>query len=144
MNIAIGTTQDRALYEDALRVRRLVFIEEQNVPEDEEIDAFEDDSFHLVLYDGQTPVGAGRLRFIDEGVGKIERICVLPSYRGRGAGRMVMEAIEQLAKTKGAKTAKLNAQTHAEPFYKKLGYTTVSGVFMDAGIPHVTMVKSLE
>ncbi len=118
MNIAIGTTQDRALYEDALRVRRLVFIEEQNVPEDEEIDAFEDDSFHLVLYDGQTPVGAGRLRFIDEGVGKIERICVLPSYRGRGAGRMVMEAIEQLAKTKGAKTAKLNAQTHAEPFYK--------------------------
>ncbi|KPC98702.1 putative N-acetyltransferase YjcF [Geobacillus sp. BCO2] len=103
MNVAIGTTQDRALYEDALRVRRIVFIEEQNVPEEEEIDAFEDDSFHLVLYDDTIPIGAGRLRFIDEGVGKIERICILPSYRGRGAGRMVMEAIEQLAKTKGAK-----------------------------------------
>lgn len=103
MNIAIGTSKNRPLYEDALRVRRLVFIEEQHVPEEEEIDQFEDDAFHLVLYDGDIPVGAGRLRFIDEGVGKIERICVLPSYRGRGAGRMVMEAIEQLAKSKGAK-----------------------------------------
>ncbi|AMX83278.1 acetyltransferase [Geobacillus subterraneus] len=144
MNIAIGTTNDRSLYEDALHVRRLVFIEEQNVPEEEEIDAFEQESSHLVLYDGEKPVAAGRLRFIDEGVGKIERICVLPSYRGCGAGRMVMEAIERLAKTKGAKKVKLNAQTHAEPFYKKLGYEVVSGVFMDAGIPHVTMVKSLE
>ncbi|WP_445613771.1 GNAT family N-acetyltransferase [Geobacillus sp. YF-1] len=144
MNIAIGTSKDRPLYEDALRVRRLVFIEEQHVPEEEEIDQFEDDAFHLVLYDGDIPVGAGRLRFIDEGVGKIERICVLPSYRGRGAGRMVMEAIEQLATSKGAKKVKLNAQTHAEPFYQKLGYTTVSDVFLDAGIPHVAMVKPLE
>ncbi|MED4360023.1 GNAT family N-acetyltransferase [Geobacillus stearothermophilus] len=144
MNVAIGTTEDRALYEDALRVRRIVFIEEQNVPEEEEIDAFEHESFHLVLYDGEQAVAAGRFRLVDEGVGKAERICVLPAYRGRGVSRMVMEALEQLAKTKGAKTAKLNAQTHAEPFYQKLGYTTVSGVFMDAGIPHVTMVKSLE
>ena len=136
MNVAIGTTEDRALYEDALRVRRIVFIEEQNVPEEEEIDAFEHESFHLVLYDGEQAVAAGRFRLVDEGVGKAERICVLPAYRGRGVGRMVMEALEQLAK--------LNAQTHAEPFYQKLGYTTVSGVFMDAGIPHVTMVKSLE
>ncbi|AGT31191.1 hypothetical protein M493_04430 [Geobacillus genomosp. 3] len=144
MNIAIGTTKDRPLYEDALHVRRLVFIEEQNVPEEEEIDAFEQESSHLVLYDGEKPVAAGRLRLIGESIGKAERICVLPSYRGRGAGRMVMEALERLAKTKGAKKVKLNAQTHAEPFYEKLGYETVSGVFMDAGIPHVTMVKSLE
>jgi predicted GNAT family N-acyltransferase len=114
------------------------------VPEEDEIDAFEQESSHLVLYDGEKPVAAGRLRFIDEGVGKIERICVLPSYRGRGVGQMVMAAIEQLAKTKGAKKVKLNAQTHAEPFYKKLGYEVISDVFMDAGIPHVTMVKSLE
>jgi len=144
MNIAIGTTNDRSLYEDALHVRRLVFIEEQNVPEEEEIDEFEQESLHFVLYDDEKPVAAGRLRFIDEGVGKIERICVLPSYRGRGAGRMMMKAIEQHAKTTGASKVKLNAQTHAEPFYQKLGYETVSDIFMDAGIPHVAMVKPLK
>lgn len=70
MNVAIGTTEDRALYEDALRVRRIVFIEEQNVPEEEEIDAFEHESFHLVLYDGEQAVAAGRFRRSMKGLAK--------------------------------------------------------------------------
>lgn len=143
MNVAIGKKSDAPLYKDALFVRRTVFIEEQHVPEEEEIDEFEQDATHFVLYDGEKPVGAGRFRTIDDGVGKIERICILPQYRGRGAGKQLMETIEMFAKEQGIEKVKLNAQTHAEPFYQKLGYDTVSGVFMDAGIPHVTMVKSL-
>ncbi|BDG48349.1 MULTISPECIES: GNAT family N-acetyltransferase [Parageobacillus] len=143
MNVAIGGKNDTPLYKDALLVRRIVFIEEQHVPEEEEIDEFEQEATHFVLYDGEKPVGAGRLRTIDDGVGKIERICVLPQYRGRGAGKQLMEMIEMFAKEQGIRKVKLNAQTHAEPFYQKLGYHTVSDVFMDAGIPHVTMVKSL-
>ncbi|KIP20179.1 hypothetical protein JV16_02642 [Anoxybacillus ayderensis] len=137
----VNKGQDEAIWRDALLVRRAVFIDEQGVSEEEEIDAFESESVHFVLYDDDKPIAAGRFRTID-GVGKIERICVLPSYRGRGIGKQMMEAIEQYAKQHVTKV-KLNAQTHAEPFYKQLGYETVSDVFLDAGIPHVTMVKAI-
>jgi predicted GNAT family N-acyltransferase len=142
MNVVIGKKSDASLYNDALLVRRTVFIEEQHVPEEEEMDEFDQEATHFVLYDKGKPVGAGRFRIVDQGLGKIERICVLPQYRGRGAGKLIMEKIEQFAKEQGISKVKLNAQTHAEPFYQKLGYETVSDVFMDAGIPHVTMVKT--
>ena len=140
MKVVFGSTE--TIWNDALSVRRTVFIEEQHVPEEEEVDQFENEATHFVLYDNEQPIGAGRFRTID-GVGKIERICVLSTYRNRGIGRIIMEAIEQYAKENGVLKAKLNAQTHAQPFYEKLGYETVSDVFMDAGIPHVTMVKNL-
>lgn len=140
MKISFGN--DDTIWNDALAVRKAVFIEEQHVPEEEEVDQFENEATHFVLYDNELPIGAGRFRTID-GIGKIERICVLQAHRSRGIGRIIMEAIEQYAKENGVSKAKLNAQTHAQPFYEKLGYMTVSDVFMDAGIPHVTMVKNL-
>jgi len=142
MNVMFGK-KGEALYEDALYVRRLVFVDEQRVPLEEEIDQFEDEALHFVLYDETNPIGAGRFRLLDQTTAKIERICVLPTARKTGAGRLLMEHIEQVAKQHGAKKAKLNAQTHAELFYKKLGYETISDVFLDAGIPHVTMIKTL-
>lgn len=129
--------------QDAYSVRKTVFVEEQNVPLEEEIDQYEEDAIHFVLYDADHAVGAGRFRIV-EGIGKVERICVLPSHRtSKGAGRLIMETIEEYAKTKEMHVLKLNSQTHAEPFYAKLGYETVSDVFMDAGIPHVTMTKNI-
>lgn len=126
----------------AYSVRYKVFVDEQKVPADEEIDQYEDSATHFVLYDGEQPVGAGRVREVDALL-KVERICVLPTYRGKGSGKMIMEKVEEIAKEKDIKMLKLNAQTHAEEFYKKLGYETVSDIFMDAGIPHVTMIKTL-
>ncbi|WP_027408879.1 GNAT family N-acetyltransferase [Anoxybacteroides tepidamans] len=143
MHVVFGRKGDESLYQDALSIREKVFVIEQNVPVEEEIDSFEEEATHFVLYDGNKPVGAGRFRLLEEGIGKIERICVLPDYRSKGAGRLIMEGIERFASECGVKKTKLNAQTHAEAFYSKLGYETVSDVFMDAGIPHVTMVKKL-
>jgi predicted GNAT family N-acyltransferase len=140
MKVVFGNSEK--LWNDAVSVRRAVFVEEQHVPKEEEIDEFENEATHFVLYDGERAVGAGRFRTID-GIGKIERICVLPDYRNRGAGRLIMENIEQFARENGIAKTKLNAQTHAERFYEKLGYKTVSDIFMDAGIPHVTMIKQL-
>lgn len=129
--------------EDAYNVRKIVFVDEQKVPLEEEIDEYESDAAHFVLYDGEDAVGAGRFRVVD-GYGKVERICVLPTYRtSKGSGRLIMNAIEAYAAEQGVKKLKLNAQTHAEGFYSKLGYETVSDIFMDAGIPHVTMVKEV-
>ncbi len=140
MNIVKVTTEDQL--KDAFTIRKTVFVEEQQVPEEEEIDQFEDAADHFVLYDENHPVGAGRFRVVD-GKGKVERICVLSSYRGKGSGKIIMEAIEQHALEKGLKKLKLNAQTHAIPFYEKLQYEVVSDEFLDAGIPHKTMEKAL-
>jgi len=128
--------------EDAFDVRRTVFVDEQNVPEEEEIDQHESEAVHFVLYNEGKAAGAGRFRVLD-GIGKVERICVLKEHRKTGAGVAVMNKIEEYAKTQGITTLKLNAQTHAIPFYSRLGYDTVSEEFLDAGIPHKTMKKTI-
>ncbi|WP_018664532.1 GNAT family N-acetyltransferase [Heyndrickxia acidiproducens] len=128
--------------EDAYNIRKTVFVKEQRVPLEEEIDEFENDCTHFVLYDGEDPAGAGRFR-IAGGAGKVERICILSRYRGKGAGRILMLAIEDFAQKQGVSHLKLNAQVHAIPFYEKLGYTITSGEFLDAGIPHKAMEKSI-
>lgn len=129
-------------WEDCLSIRKIVFIEEQQIPVEEEIDEFEKEADHFVLYHEGKPVGAGRFRKFDE-YGKVERICVLKETRGTGAGKQIMDGIEQFALAKGITTLKLNAQTHAIPFYEKLGYIVISDEFLDAGIPHKTMKKMM-
>lgn len=140
MNVVLATTEKEK--QDAFSVRRTVFVDEQQVPEEEEIDQYEDDCAHFVLYNGEEPQGAGRFRFVD-GYGKVERICVLKETRGTGSGKAIMNKIEEYAKEQGAAKLKLNAQVHAIPFYAGLGYEVVSDEFLDAGIPHKTMVKSI-
>ncbi|MDM5226549.1 GNAT family N-acetyltransferase [Cytobacillus sp. NJ13] len=127
---------------DAFSVRKQVFINEQNVPEEEEIDQFEDEAVHFVLYNNGMPAGAGRFRTVD-GNGKVERICVLKENRQSGSGKAIMDKIEEHAKKQGLPALKLNAQTQAIPFYEKLGYQVISEEFMDAGIPHRTMKKTI-
>ncbi|MBM7644056.1 putative GNAT family N-acyltransferase [Scopulibacillus daqui] len=140
MNVLIADTEDR--FNDALTVRHKVFVEEQKVPEEEEIDQHEKDAVHFVAYDGKNPIGAGRMRIHDD-IAKVERICVLDAYRGKHVGQAIMNKIEETAKEKGLNTLLLNAQLHAVPFYERLHYKVTSDEFMDAGIPHVQMRKSL-
>ena len=128
--------------EDAFYVRKIVFVEEQNVPPEEEIDELENEAKHFVAYDHNEPIGAGRFRIVDD-VGKVERICVLRDKRKTGAGKAIMMKIEDYAKKTGIEKLKLNAQTHAIPFYTNLGYDVVSDEFLDAGIPHKTMIKNI-
>ncbi|MCP1534164.1 GNAT family N-acetyltransferase [Bacillus velezensis] len=126
---------------DAFFIRKEVFVKEQHVPEEEEIDQFEDTSEHIVIYDGGQPVGAGRWRMKD-GHGKLERICVMKSHRSLGVGAIIMQALEKAAAAKGADSFILHAQTQAVPFYEKQGYRVTSGEeFLDAGIPHLEMIK---
>ncbi|MGR9050807.1 GNAT family N-acetyltransferase [Halobacillus faecis] len=128
--------------DDAFYVRRVVFVEEQHVPLEIEIDEFDDTAIHFVGYVGNQPVAASRLRFV-HGFGKLERICVMKEYRGRSLGKQIIESMEEVIRDYAFDKAKLNAQTQAEAFYESLGYLTISDPFIDAGIPHVTMVKKL-
>ncbi|QDX95492.1 GNAT family N-acetyltransferase [Brevibacillus laterosporus] len=132
--------------QDALYVRRVVFIEEQQVPEDLEIDEHDQLSTpttHFVAYHDNEPVAAGRLRPFEEGVGKIERVAVKQETRGTGLGRDLMMHMEDIAVQQGYSTLKLSAQVHAQPFYEKLGYVGFGEIFDDAGIDHIMMKKQL-
>ncbi len=129
----------------AFAIRKEVFVKEQGVPLDDEYDQFDilgELCEHVLVHYNDLPVGTGRLRFV-EGVGKLERICILEPYRNFGLGKVIIKALEEIAQERGASQVKLHGQTHAEGFYKKLGYRTVSDVFMEDGIPHILMLKDL-
>ncbi|WHY74245.1 GNAT family N-acetyltransferase [Fictibacillus enclensis] len=143
MKIKVITSKDEA-YKDALFVRKEVFVNEQNVSEELEVDHLEDTATHFVLYDAEDqPIGAGRMRPIADG-GKVERVCILSSRRKQGLGDLLMKSMEQEASRLNYPALTLYAQVQAEDFYKKLGYTTTSKQpFIDANILHVAMKKAL-
>lgn len=130
--------------EEAFVIRKAVFVEEQHVPlvdEFDEYDHVDAECNHILVYHENKPVGTGRLRVVDH-EGKLERICLLENVRSLGLGKVIIEALEDIAKEQHIKKVKLHGQTHAEGFYQKLGYETSSDVFMEDGIPHVLMTKT--
>jgi len=128
---------------DAFLVRQQVFVAEQGVPVHLELDDFDQTAVHFVAYDRELPIGAGRIREPEPGIAKVERVCILPNYRGKHLGNLMMEKMESYAKETGLTSVKLNAQSYAVPFYEKLRYEITSPEFMDAGIPHRAMKKDL-
>jgi len=129
--------------EDAFAVRRAVFVDEQGVPESLELDEHDADATHFVAYADGEAVGAARLRRVDEGTGKVERVAVREPRRGEGWGRRLMDALEAVASEEGYETLVLHAQVPVVEFYRNRGYRTVGEEFEEAGIPHVEMVRSL-
>lgn len=131
------------IYEDAVNIRYEVFVEEQKVPADVEIDELEDKSHHVVLYEDDQPMGTARIYHRGDGIYKIQRVAVLKNYRGKGIGVQLMKECElQISKLRGTKIT-LGAQLQALSFYEKLGYKAEGAEFMDAGIPHREMTKML-
>lgn len=133
-----------ATYQDALAIRYKVFVDEQKVPSDLEIDEFENTSLHLVLYKFNQPIATARMYPVRKECFKVQRVAVLKKYRGSGIGSLLMKEIEQKAVENKATSLTLGSQNSAIPFYKQLGYTITSEEFMDAGIPHHTMSKILD
>lgn len=129
--------------EDAFFVRRKVFVEEQGVPLSLELDELDKTADHFVVYTDTSPIGAGRIREATPGIGKVERVCILPEYRGKHLGKLIMQTLEDHAATKEFEKVILNAQSYAVPFYEKLGYIITSPEFMDADIPHRAMEKRI-
>lgn len=133
--------------QQAFAIRKEVFVEEQNVPVEEEIDEFDVSPAacrHFVAYEEGKPVGAARWREYEPGTAKLQRIAVVRTSRGQGIGKLLVRAMERDAAALGYSRSLLDAQVTAEPFYRKLGYRTVSEeTFLDAGIPHVRMVREL-
>lgn len=124
-------------------LRRAVFIEEQNVPEADEMDDLDSHAVHLLATDDDRPVATARLLIKDD-IGKIGRVCVLASHRGTGLGATLMRAALDVLAARGVRQARLGSQTHAMGFYEKLGFVAEGPVYDDAGIPHCDMALNLK
>ena len=140
MTLIICVTTDIAA---CRALRRTVFIEEQGVPEADEVDDLDDQAIHILAMQDGVPIGSARL--LTQGdTGKVGRVCVLQSARGTGLGAALMQAaVAEFRTIPGIARVKLGAQLHALAFYERLGFTPYGEVFMDAGIEHRDMVLVL-
>lgn len=132
------------IYLDAVRIRNKVFVQEQGVPVELEIDRNEAYAVHFVLYnDDKQALATVRLLPLNDDQMKLQRMAVLAKFRGNGYGELIIEAAEKFAKEQGFKEITLGAQLTAKDFYSKLGYQPEGAIFQDAGIDHVHMTKKL-
>ncbi|MBD8839769.1 MULTISPECIES: GNAT family N-acetyltransferase [unclassified Paenibacillus] len=133
--------------EQALGIRHHVFVIEQQVPAEIEIDQFDvisPDVHHVLLSTDGQAVATGRLIYYSKDTAKMQRIAVLKSHRSFGYGRVLLLAMEERARELGLSYSVLDAQCQAQKFYEKLGYEVISEEpFYDADILHVRMRKSL-
>ncbi|MGX6961631.1 GNAT family N-acetyltransferase [Vagococcus xieshaowenii] len=141
MNFGITTNLESIIYQEALRIRREVFVIEQQIPESIEIDSLEKECLHIVQYNGDIPVATARLYPVDDTTWKIQRVAVKKEFRRQQMGRQLLEEIARLAEEKRIQTLTLNAQVESIGFYKALGYQTVGEPFTEASILHNQMKR---
>ena len=135
----IALTEDIAT---ALRIRRIVFVEEQGIALEEDVDGKDESAIHLLATDQSEVTGTARILMAD-GVGKIGRVAVLKEFRGAGIGKALIEfAVAEIA-LRGGHEARLGAQVTAIGFYEALGFEAVGEEFLDAGLPHQEMVCAI-
>ena len=124
---------------DIHNIRRVVFMDEQHVPEDEEMVVWEDEaSVHLIVYEGGAAVATGRIMVLN-GKFYLGRIAVLKEHRGKGYGKIVTKELIERAFEMGALEIEIHAQTHALGFYEGFGFEICSDEYEEAGIMHFTM-----
>jgi predicted GNAT family N-acyltransferase len=122
----------------ARQVREPVFVDEQKVPRDMEWDTHDAASQHVIAFDSTSgAIGTGRL-LLD---GHLGRIAVRADWRGKGVGRALLERLLEEAEQSGLRNLELHAQTQAVGFYRRFGFVEQGPAFMEAGIPHRTMVR---
>ncbi|NER60042.1 GNAT family N-acetyltransferase [Pseudomonas sp. MAFF212428] len=122
---------------DIRRIREAVFIAEQNVPPELEWDADDNVAVHFLALEDDYAIGTARL--LQDG--QIGRVSVLKDWRGLKVGDALMQAAIVEAQKRDLSQQKLTAQVHATAFYERLGFKVVSEEFLEAGLPHVDMVR---
>jgi predicted GNAT family N-acyltransferase len=140
--ISLVEVRDEAMMRQAWALRREVFIIEQGVPEEIELDEDDAAALHVIALDGELVVGCGRMVPHGESV-KIGRMAVPRARRRHGIGRLVLESLMEKARARGFQRAILHAQLHAEGFYLQCGFDPRGEVFEEAGIPHRLMERLL-
>jgi predicted GNAT family N-acyltransferase len=129
--------------QEALEVRRKVFVREQGIAESLVCDGHDHEALHTVVKDGKRVVGSARIRFLGNNQAKLERMAVLKPYRHRGVGRQMLLFLEPVLRGKQVQHIIIHAQIDVVPFYKLCGFDEVGSPFWEAGIQHIKMRKQL-
>ena len=120
-------------------IRFEVFVHEQRVPAELEMDAMDEQCLHAVAFQENKPVGTGRL--LPDG--HIGRMAVLKNHRNKGVGAAMLKRLIEAARSRGDREVALSAQVHAVPFYRAHGFVEEGAEYEEAGIPHQAMRLSL-
>ena len=130
-------------YQDSIDIRYNVFITEQEFPEGSDIDALEEDSDLLVLYNQENvPLATARVYELDDHWFRIERVAVSKTARNLGLGKILIREIEKHVRDHGGKAITLNSENEAIGFYKKHGYQEIGAQYLDYHIMHQKMIKN--
>jgi predicted GNAT family N-acyltransferase len=125
--------------EEAFRVRKRVFVEEQGIPEDLELDDCDAEAMHMVVQYGERVIGTARVLFTAPDVAKIERMAILEDFRRKGIGSEIISFLNEKLKIKKIHRVVIHAQRPAAPFYKSCGFVESGVPFNEVGIPHIKM-----
>ena len=139
MNITSIICDYKSNIEDICAIRYEVFVDEQNVPEELEIDGLDGEAKHVLAFVDGVPIGTGRI--LDDG--HIGRVAVLKDYRSFGIGKLIMKELIKWAQDITLKKVWLSSQWHAHSFYLDLGFVCVGDIYKEAGIDHIKMYRVL-
>jgi predicted GNAT family N-acyltransferase len=131
---------------EASRIRFKVFVEEQGVPRDIELDERDPHCVHALAYEQDRVVGTGRLLPREQGaphVAHVGRMAVLAECRGQGIGSRILESLIGKARERGERQIALSAQVHAVEFYRNHGFHPMGEIYEEAGIPHRKMRRAI-
>ena len=145
--VELFTVEDETRLAEALALRCDVFVGEQAVPIEEELDADDragSQAVHALAREGGVCIGVGRLLVASRRSARIGRMAVHRSARGRGIGALVLVALIEHARQRGYPRVNLYAQSHAIGFYERYGFAVIGETFFDAGIPHREMELQLK
>lgn len=120
---------------EASPIRFTVFVDEQKVPAEIELDEHDAACLHVIARDDGQAVGTGRL--LPDG--HIGRMAVLRDWRGRGVGAAMLSTLMDAARARGDREVVLSAQVHALGFYRRFGFVPEGAEYLEAGIVHQDM-----
>jgi len=129
---------------EALPIRMAIFVQEQGVPEELELDESDADADHALAYIGPLCVGTARLVGLAGKKGQIGRMAILSGHRRNGIGSSLLKALLELGRSQGIMEFELHAQVTAMPFYERLGFSSFGEVYDEVGISHRNMILILQ
>ncbi len=141
--IVVKQVESEAEMESAVAVRFRVFVSEQSIPPEEELDEADATATHSIALHGGRVVGAGRLVLREDGYAQIGRMAVDKEWRRRGVGSLILGFLEESARAQGRTQSLLHAQEYVKSFYAAHGYREHGEVFLEVEIPHLEMRKQL-
>ena len=141
--IVVKFVETESELEGAVNVRMRVFVVEQQIPVEEEMDDADAAATHAIALDQGRVVGTGRIIYSDSGDAQIGRMAVDQEFRRRGVGGKILALLEEEARARGSVACTLHAQEYVKTFYAGSGYLEHGEVFLEVDIPHIEMRKEL-